>query len=282
VNDAPTLNAIGNPAAIPEDSGQQTINLSGIGTGAANETQVLTVTAASGNTALIPNPTVTYTSPNATGSLAYTPVANASGSAVIAVTVTDDGANGSGNVNTFQRQFTVTVNPVNDAPTITGQLPVSTMFNTSRTIMFSDLQVTDIDNTYPTGFTLASSDGTNYTRSTNTITPALNFFGTLSIPVTVNDGGLTSNSFNLAMTVNPDAAYAKSASSIQKDPGGMKIMFVGNPGQQYTVQYANTLPAPSANWQFISFQTADANGKFSITDTPPVGTTKRFYRAIIP
>ena len=41
--------------------------------------------------ALIPNPTVTYTSPNATGSLAYTPVANAYGTAIITVTVTDAG-----------------------------------------------------------------------------------------------------------------------------------------------------------------------------------------------
>ena len=50
------------------------------------------VTASSSNPALIPNPTVTYTSPNATGSLAYTPVANTSGSAVITVTVSDGGA----------------------------------------------------------------------------------------------------------------------------------------------------------------------------------------------
>ena len=50
--------------------------LGGIGSGAANESQTLTVTASSSNTALIPDPTVVYTSANATGSLKYTPVAN--------------------------------------------------------------------------------------------------------------------------------------------------------------------------------------------------------------
>ena len=74
VNDAPTLDAIADPAAIDEDAAQQTVNLAGISAG-GGESQTLQVTATSNNTGLIPNPTVTYTSPNATGSLAYTPVA---------------------------------------------------------------------------------------------------------------------------------------------------------------------------------------------------------------
>ena len=53
------------------------------------ESQTLTVTASSSNTALIPNPTVIYTSPSATGSLSFTPVANAFGTATITVTVND-------------------------------------------------------------------------------------------------------------------------------------------------------------------------------------------------
>jgi hypothetical protein len=47
-----------------------TAALTGIGAG-PSETQVLTVTATSNSLALIPNPTVTYTSPNATGSLTF-------------------------------------------------------------------------------------------------------------------------------------------------------------------------------------------------------------------
>src|SRR4029077_4439443 len=120
VNDAPTLDAISNPAAINEDAAQQTVNLTGI-TAGGGESQSLTVTATSNNTGLIPNPTVTYTSPNATGSLAYTPVANQSGTATITVTVRDaglDGIAGNADDGTFSRTFNVTVNPVNDAPTL--------------------------------------------------------------------------------------------------------------------------------------------------------------------
>lgn len=116
LNTPPTINAIANPAAICMNSGLQTVNLSGIGTGSVNETQTLTVTAASSNTGLIPNPTVTYTSPNSTGSLSYTPVVGQSGTSVITVTVTDGGLNNS----TTTQTFTVTVT---QAPTTANAGP---------------------------------------------------------------------------------------------------------------------------------------------------------------
>ena len=47
------------------------MNLTGI-TAGAGESQVLTITAASSNPGLIPNPTVTYTSPNTVATLTYT------------------------------------------------------------------------------------------------------------------------------------------------------------------------------------------------------------------
>ena len=63
VNDAPTLAPIANPNAILVDSALQTVNLAGISAG-PNESQGLTVTAISSNPGLIPNPTITYSSPN--------------------------------------------------------------------------------------------------------------------------------------------------------------------------------------------------------------------------
>src|SRR5207245_1788222 len=117
VNRAPTLDAINDPAAILEDAGAQTINLTGIAAG-GGESQTLTITATPSNPGLIPNPTVSYTSPNATGSLSYTPVANASGTATITVTVTDNGGTANGGINTFTRTFIVAVTAVNDAPTL--------------------------------------------------------------------------------------------------------------------------------------------------------------------
>ena len=74
VNHAPSINAIANPPAIPANSGLQTVNLTGLGIGAGDSGQLLTITASSDNTALINNPTVIYTNPNSTGTLTYTPV----------------------------------------------------------------------------------------------------------------------------------------------------------------------------------------------------------------
>src|SRR5262249_41344286 len=113
VDDPPTLNAIPDPAPISEDAGQQTVNLGGISAG-GGEAQTLAVTATSSNTALVPNPTVNFTSGSSTGSISYTPVPDASGTAIITVTVTET----SGGSLFVTRTFTVSVTPVNDPPTL--------------------------------------------------------------------------------------------------------------------------------------------------------------------
>ncbi len=64
VNDAPTIDTPSN-VTINENAGEQTVNLTGI-TAGGGETQTLTVTASSNNTALI-NPSITYTSPEFDG-----------------------------------------------------------------------------------------------------------------------------------------------------------------------------------------------------------------------
>src|SRR5207302_3848543 len=54
------------------------------------------------------------------GTLNYTPAANANGSATITVVLKDNGGTGNGGVDTTAAQtFTITVNPVNDAPSFT-------------------------------------------------------------------------------------------------------------------------------------------------------------------
>ncbi|MDA0986133.1 MAG: Ig-like domain-containing protein [Bacteroidetes bacterium] len=116
VNDQPTLADISNPTAVLEDAGGNiTVNLSGIGSGAANETQTLSVTATSSDAAVIPNPTVIYTSANNTGSLTLTPQADQNGTITITVTVSDGGSTNSSISKTFQ----VTITPVNDSPSFT-------------------------------------------------------------------------------------------------------------------------------------------------------------------
>src|SRR3954462_12309283 len=71
LNYPPTLNPIAN-LTINENAGQQPITLTGISSGFSNEFQTLTVSAISRNTRLIPNPAVTYVSPNSTATLRFT------------------------------------------------------------------------------------------------------------------------------------------------------------------------------------------------------------------
>lgn len=111
VNDPPTLDPIAN-LLIAENAGPQTIALTGLSSGAVNERQALTVTAFSSNPALIPNPIVTYASPDSVRYIRIAPAADMNGTATITVSVHDDGASN----NVVERTFTVSVNP---APRVT-------------------------------------------------------------------------------------------------------------------------------------------------------------------
>jgi gliding motility-associated-like protein len=127
-----------------------------------------------------------------------TPVAGFTGTLAVNVTVND------GSLSSNAYSLKITVAPGNKAPVITGQTALSTAKNKAITIQLSHLKVTDPDNTYPTGFTLAVSSGSNYTVSGTTVTPAQNFVGTLSVPVTVNDGKASSAPFNVQISVTDE------------------------------------------------------------------------------
>src|SRR5205814_1231237 len=101
---------------INEDSGPTNVSLTGISYGPTNENQTITVTATSSNTNLTGNLTVLYASPNSGGTLSFAPLTNANGSAIITVTVRDNGGTNNGSSDTFSRAFTLTVIPVNDPP----------------------------------------------------------------------------------------------------------------------------------------------------------------------
>lgn len=193
MNDAPTISDI-TDQTINEDTntGALSFNLGDVETAATS----LTVTRASSNTVLVPTANIVFGGSGANRNVTVTPAANQFGTATITVTVSDGAASTSDT-------FLLTVDPVNDAPVITGQQALSTPEETGLTIVAANLTVTDPDNPYPTGFTLSVQNGSNYSRTGNTITPALNFTGTLTVPVLVNDGTDNSNTFNLSVTVTP-------------------------------------------------------------------------------
>ncbi|MBI2666788.1 tandem-95 repeat protein, partial [Candidatus Woesearchaeota archaeon] len=116
--------------------------------------------------------------------------------------------------NIITDSFTITVNPLNDPVTLTGQVPLSTPEDTPLALTLANLIVDDPDNEFPVGFSLTIAGGLNYTVSgatETTITPALNFNGVLSVPATLLQGGMVRGEIVLRIDVTPvnDAPVAR-------------------------------------------------------------------------
>ena len=211
-NQPPTLDPLVN-LTFDENVGPQTVNLSGITSGATNEIQTLTVTAASANTGLIPTPAVSYNSPNTTGSITFTPALFAHGSSTITVTVND----GCASNNLVSRAFDVTVNPVNHTPTLNALADLTVNENAGyQTVSLSGIGSGAPDESDTLAVTASSSNPglipapvVNYTSpdATGSLTFIPNVFvnGSATITVTVNDGGTSNNivSRTFTVTVNP-------------------------------------------------------------------------------
>lgn len=195
---------------IYQDAGNQTVNLSGISSGAASENQTLTVSAFSGNTQLIPNPTVNYSSPSTTGTLIFASVPGSFGACTITVMVDDGGAVS----NTVIRTFNVTVNPTNATPFfdaiadvtlnqdsgpytvgITGISPGAPTENQTLSFSATSSNPALIPNPRIT-YTSPSAAGTL------TLTPATNAYGSATITVVLSDGQPLNSTFSRTFGVS--------------------------------------------------------------------------------
>ena len=123
-----------------------------------------------------------YTSNNTTGSLSYTPVANANGTAQITVTVQDNGGTANGGVDTFSHSFTVIVSPMPDPPVAVDDVG-RTNKDTTLNVLAPGVLGNDTD---------------VYLGDTKTVT-AVNDEGNVGTLVTLDSGAL--------LTVNADGSY---------------------------------------------------------------------------
>lgn len=121
------------------------------------------------------------------------PDLNLNGVLKVPVAVIDDETES--DVDTMQ----VTIIPVNDIPNISSASAQSISEDTQLTITTSMLSIIDPDNT---SFSLIIGAGENYTVSGATIIPSQDFFGDISVDVSVTDGEDTSNTIVLPVTVN--------------------------------------------------------------------------------
>lgn len=107
VTSAPTISTISNVVVCGGSGG--TVSLSGITDGNSGADLPIAVSATSSNTSIIPNPTVTYTSPNTTGTLNYTITGTPSATATITVKVVNAGSTFCSGVTTKTTTFTIQV-----------------------------------------------------------------------------------------------------------------------------------------------------------------------------
>ncbi|WP_226389679.1 MBG domain-containing protein [Penaeicola halotolerans] len=118
INTTPTLDPITNQT-VTVGGGSRQVNLSGITTGGLAG-QTLSVIATSSNTAVVPNPSVSYTSPNTTGTITYTPQSAGTSTITVTARYTND------QTVAFSRTFTITVLSLSVTAPANTQFPVFT------------------------------------------------------------------------------------------------------------------------------------------------------------
>src|SRR5439155_241714 len=212
----------------------QTVSITGISSGAPTENQALTVAASSSNPGLVPNPTVSYASPSATGTLTFTPTANSNGVVTITVMVNDGGTSN----NIVTRTFTVSIN---GAPKISSIPPQAVNEDTtSAPIAFtvqapvtpaSLLVVTASSSNpdlVPNQNLVLGGSGTNRTL---TITPLANQFGNALVTITATDTNSASSSQTFLLAVNavndPPTLDPIPNVVIDEDAGPQNVSFSG-------------------------------------------------------
>ncbi|WP_354624543.1 tandem-95 repeat protein [Psychromonas sp. MME2] len=229
INDAPTLSA--DNGSMDEDSGSITVPYQAADIDGTIVSTVATVPAAQGSV------TVNETD----GTITFTPAPNFFGEATITlVTTDDDGA-------TATTTSTITVNDINDAPTLSADNGSMDEDSGSITVPY---QAADIDGTIvSTVATVPAAQGSvtvNETDGTITFTPAPNFFGeaTITLVTTDNDGAtatttstITVNDINDAPTISADNG------SMDEDSGSITVPYQAADIDGTIVSTVATVPA---------------------------------------
>jgi glucose/arabinose dehydrogenase len=278
-----TVNAVNTPPTI-SDIANQTINedtVAGPISFTVGDAQTaaasLTVSGSSSNPTLAPNANIVFGGSGASRTITVTPAANQFGTTTITVTVSD------GSLSTNDA-FTLTVNAVNDVPTISNLDDQTIAENTSTSPLA--FTVGDVE-TAAASLTVSGSSsnpalvpnanivfGGSGASRTVTVTPAAGQTGTATITVTVSDGSLTaSDSFVLTVTaVNTPPAISDIANqTIAEDGSTAPLAFTVGDAEtaagSLIVSAASSNPTlvPNAN---LSFGGSGANRTITVTPLP--------------
>jgi VCBS repeat-containing protein len=302
VNDAPSFTK-GADQSLVEDAGAQSVPgwATAISSGPANESSQTVSFEITGNT----NAALFSGAPavSSNGTLTFTPSPNASGSATVTLRAKDDGGTANGGVDVSPTQtFTITVAPVNDAPTFTKGADQTVMEDAgSQTVAgwatniskgpadesSQSLTFSVTGNTNPTLFSAAPA--VDPATGTLTYTAAPNAFGTATITLELKDDGGTANggvnsstqTFVINVTaVNDAPSFVKgSDQTVLEDAGAQSVSgwataISAGPLETQTVDFIvsadntalfSTQPAIDATGKLTYTPAANANGLATIT-----------------
>lgn len=226
VNQPPTIAPVAN-LTVAQDSGTLPLQLSGISSGAPNETDPLTLTATSSNPGVVAHPHVNYTSPAQSATLLLTPVSGATGTATITVIVNDGQLHAS-------QTFLVTVADSSSTNT-SGSLP--------NTGLFSGLFHEDAAVAYARSgdFKIAVSTRNTYSGRLRIGPSTLSFSGKLdSSGKATNTLKFSTNKLHLEFQMESDSASAELQGTLTDGNWTAKLQ-----GTKFTWN-ALTNPAPSS------------------------------------
>jgi Ig-like domain-containing protein len=276
----------------------------GINPGPANESSQTVSFNITGNS----NPSLFAAGPavSSAGTLTYTPAANANGSAIIALVLQDNGGTGNGGVDTSAAQsFTITVNPVNDAPSFAkgADQPVNQNAGVQAVpgwaTAISPGPANEAGQTVSFIITGNSNPGlfaagpAVNSSGTLTYTPAANANGSATITLVAQDSGGTANggvdtsapqSFTITVLPPPPTEAPMITTSPQSQTlalGSSITLFVeasGTPPLLYQWRHngANIPGATASTYTISGFRLADAGNysvavenQFGVAASPP-------------
>ncbi len=278
VNDAPSF-TLGGDQNVLEDAGDQTVGAfaTDISSGPPDEAgQTLTFDVTNDNNSLF---AVQPAIDPATGDLSYTPAGDASGSAIVTVVLRDDGGTDNGGVDTSPSQtFTITVAPVNDAPSFAGTSDQTVLedagaqtaagFATSISAGPADevtqtltFDVTNDDNTL-----FAIQPAIDSASGDLTYTPADDANGGATVTVVLTDNGGTANG---GVDTSPSVTFTITLTPVNDAPtltlAGDQTEFE-DAGAQSVAGFATTSagPANESEQTLTMLVTNDNNALFAV------------------
>ncbi|NOT71642.1 MAG: tandem-95 repeat protein [Hyphomicrobium sp.] len=164
----------------------------------ATDVDTASLTYAVGTTAV---PTKGSVLVNGDGTYSYTPALNANGTDTFSYTVTDG-------TTTVEKTITVTITPVNDAPT--GS-PAATLANGTEDVAYTISAATllagftdvDVETLSVTGLTASTGTLVYNGNGTYTLTAPANFAGNVTLSYSVTDGTATISGQTRSLTITP-------------------------------------------------------------------------------